>query len=136
MGHLTHEESKKVANKIITILAIITIFEVAFALLGKGYLIEGFELPGVLIGGVMITLSIVKAYLIVFEFMHMKYEAPGMAKSVLIPTLLLVWGVVAFMWEGSDWQRRRTQVKTQNELKVDHKIGALIYNSQTKNIRG
>ena len=37
----------------------------------------------------MIIMSIVKAYLIIFEFMHMKYEIPGLVKSVLLPTLLL-----------------------------------------------
>lgn len=115
MGHLTYEDSKKLATKTIIILAIITIGEVLFALLGKGHLKEGIEFNIVILGGVMIILSIVKAYLIVFEFMHMKYEAPGLAKSVLLPTLLLVWGVIAFTWEGSDWFKRRDLIKTKNE---------------------
>lgn len=91
MSHLTYEQSKSIATKTILILAAITIFEVVVALLGKGYIVEGFHLPGVLVGGLMILLSIVKAYLIIYEFMHMKYEVPGLVKTVLLPMFLLVW---------------------------------------------
>ncbi|MBK9254503.1 MAG: cytochrome C oxidase subunit IV family protein [Saprospiraceae bacterium] len=111
MGHLTYEASKQIATKTIIILAIITVFEVLFALLGKGYLIEGFHISGWITGFVMIALSLVKAYLIVYEFMHMKYEVPGLVKTVLLPTLLLVWAIIAFMMEGKYWGTSRTNVK-------------------------
>lgn len=116
MGHLTYGESKKLATKTIGILAIITVAEVLIALLGKGYLKEGFEMNWVFLGGIMIIMSIVKAYLIIFEFMHMKYEIPGLVRSVLLPTLLLVWAVIAFSWEGSYWGNSRQELKKANEL--------------------
>ena len=135
MAHLTYEESKKSAMRIIIILGIITICEVLFALLGKGYLKEGIEFHPAILGGVMIIMSVVKAYLIIFEFMHMKYEAPGLAKSVLLPTLLLVWGVIAFTWEGSDWFKRRDQIKTSNEQPIkDMKVGSIYDPAATRNI--
>lgn len=115
MGHLTHEQSQKVANKVILILAAITIFEVFLALLGKGHLTDAVRIPGLLLGGAMIIMSVVKAYLIIYEFMHMKYEVPGLVKTVLLPTLLLVWAVIAFAWEGSDWQKRRSFIKEKNQ---------------------
>lgn len=111
---LSYEKSKKVAYKIITILGVITIAEVLFALLGKGYLIEGIEFNGLLIAGVMIAMSIVKAYLIVYEFMHMKYEVPGLVKSVILPLGLLTWAIFAFFWEGNDWNNRRTLIDNKN----------------------
>lgn len=128
MGHLTYEQSKKVANKIIIILGIITIVEVVVALLGKGHLIEGVTLPGALLGGLMIIMSIVKAYLIIYEFMHMKYEVPGLVRSVLLPVFLLVWAVIAFAWEGSDWNKRRTLIKNKNkeEVKGVNSTGSLV----------
>ncbi|HMP30902.1 MAG TPA: cytochrome C oxidase subunit IV family protein [Saprospiraceae bacterium] len=106
MGH-TYEESKKVASKIITVLGIITIVEVVFALLGKGYIIPGLHFPAMIMGLVMIVMSAYKAYLIIYEFMHMKYEVPTMVKTVLLPTLLLVWAIIAFSMEGSYWNKRR-----------------------------
>ncbi|MDF1695049.1 MAG: cytochrome C oxidase subunit IV family protein [Saprospiraceae bacterium] len=118
MGHLTYGESKALATKTILILAVITVAEVLVALLGKGYLKEGFEMNGALLGGIMIIMSIVKAYLIIFEFMHMKYEIPGLVKSVLLPTLLLVWGAIAFTWEGAYWHNTRNKIKDKNEAPV------------------
>ncbi len=125
MGHLTYEDSKKLATKTIIILAIITIAEVLFALLGKGHLVEGVEIPVIIIGGVMIIMSVVKAYLIIFEFMHMKYEIPGLVKSVLLPTLLLVWGAIAFTWEGAYWHNSRKGLKDKNELPAKD-MGSLV----------
>lgn len=115
---LSYSESKKIANKTIILLGAITIFEVFVALLGKGYIIDGFHLPGILVGGLMIIMSIVKAYFIVYEFMHMKYEVPGLLKTVLFPTLLLVWAVVAFFWEGSDWKARRNLIKEKDKVEI------------------
>ncbi|MBC7884411.1 MAG: cytochrome C oxidase subunit IV family protein [Saprospiraceae bacterium] len=111
MSHLSYDQSKSIATKTIIILAVITVFEVLFALLGKGYLVEGFRISGWITGGVMITLSLVKAYLIVYEFMHMKYEVPGLVKTVLLPTLLLVWAIISFIAEGKYWETSRSSVK-------------------------
>lgn len=109
MGHLSYEESKSKALTIIIILGVITIGEVLFALLGKGYLIDGFHLPLWFMGFVMIALSVAKAYLIIYEFMHMKYEVPGLVRSVLLPTALLIWATIAFFQEGNTWKRYRAE---------------------------
>jgi cytochrome c oxidase subunit IV len=91
-------------------------------LLGKGYLVDGFHISNWITGGVMITLSLVKAYFIVYEFMHMKYEVPALVKTVLLPTLLLVWAVIAFMAEGDYWKRSRINVKNvTTEITIDNK---------------
>lgn len=115
---LSYEASKSIALKTILLLGGITLFEVAFALLGKGYLIKGVEFHWAIVGSLMVILSLVKAYFIVYEFMHMKYEVPGLLRSVLLPTLLLVWAVIAFFYEGNDWQRRRDLIKNKNKIEV------------------
>ena len=127
MAH-DYETSKKVATKIISILAVITIAEVLFALAGKGYIVEGWHVPTVIMAGVMILFSVVKAYLIVYEFMHMKYEVPGLVKSVLLPMFLLVWAIIAFLYEGMAWKGNRTTVQERNELdlsSLSDKSGAI-----------
>lgn len=140
MGH-SYEKSKKIANKTIIILGIITVFEVLFALLGKGYLVDGFEINGVIIALVMIVLSITKAYLIIYEFMHMKYEVPALVKTVLIPTGLLIWAVVAFFYEGNDWQKRRDLIHNKNMEEVNERVikqepvqEGMLESSETKKI--
>ncbi len=109
MGHLSYEESKKLVMRGLVLLAIVTLAEVFVALLGKGYIIKDFHLPVSVMYILMIGMSLYKAYFIVYYFMHMKYEVPGLVKSVLLPTLLLVWAVIAFFTEGKTWHDWRAQ---------------------------
>ena len=51
--------------------------------------------------------------------MHMKYEVPGLAKSVLLPTVLLIWAIIAFFWEGNDWNKRRALIEDRNNEQVE-----------------
>ena len=41
MGHLSYEDSKKAVYKGLVLLGIVTLIEVFFSLLGKGYIIKG-----------------------------------------------------------------------------------------------
>lgn len=122
MGHLSYEASKSIATTTILKLAAITVFEVFMALLGKGYIIDGVHFPWYIMAILMIGMSIVKAYLIIYEFMHMKYEVPGLVKTVLLPTLLLVWAVIAFLYEGNYWNDSRQEVinKVKTELPAEN----------------
>lgn len=110
--------AKKIALKTIIILAVVTVAEVLIALTGKGYIIEGYHAPKFLMNSLMIGLSVYKAYLIVFEFMHMKYEAKGLMLSVLLPTILLVWAVIAFLYEGTAWKGNRDTVQERSKMEL------------------
>jgi cytochrome c oxidase subunit IV len=111
---LSREEGIKVVMGGLRLLAIITVAEVAIALLGNGHLIHGFHLAKWIMYPVMIALSLYKAYFIVYEFMHMKYEIKGLAMTVLLPMLLLTWGLIAFFQEGNSWKARREQIQEKN----------------------
>ena len=126
---LDYNASKKIALQTILLLAVITVVEVLIALLGKGYIIEGFHLPVWIMILVMIGLSLTKAVYIIFEFMHMKYEVPGLVKSVLLPVLLLVWGVIAFLYEGNDWGNRRELIENKNKETIEE-IGSIELKSE------
>jgi cytochrome c oxidase subunit IV len=39
--------------------------------------------------------------------------------SVLLPTLLLVWGVIAFFQEGNSWRRSRNLINTKNKQTIE-----------------
>ncbi len=105
------------------ILGAVTIVEVLIALLAKGHLVPGIDFKhGIghyLYMMLMVGFSIYKAYFIVFFFMHMAYEVRGLMLSVLLPTLLLVWAIIAFFQEGSRWGKSRELIKEKNEEKVD-----------------
>lgn len=110
--------AKKIALKTIIILAVVTVVEVLIALGGKGYLIDGFHLPQVVMNLIMIAGSLYKAYLIVFEFMHMKYEARGLMLSVILPVGLLIWAIISFLYEGQAWKGNRDFVKERDKIEV------------------
>ncbi|HRO08125.1 MAG TPA: cytochrome C oxidase subunit IV family protein [Saprospiraceae bacterium] len=119
MSSVSYEASKGIANKTILILGAITIIEVLIALAGKGYLIDGLHFPHMIMGLVMVILSAYKARLIMFEFMHLKYELPAFVKTVIIPTALLIWFIIALIVEGGYYFGSRQSVK--NPVKTEIK---------------
>ena len=119
MGHLDYAAAKKVVLKGLMILGVVTIAEVFVALFGNGHIIHGFYLHKIVFYPVMIVLSLYKAYFIVYEFMHMRYEVKGLAMSVLLPTLLLVWAIIAFFQEGNSWENRRELIQKKNQEQVE-----------------
>lgn len=117
MAH-DYQSAKKIALKTIIILAVVTVVEVLVALTGKGYIIEGLHAPKVVMNTLMIAMSLYKAYLIVFEFMHMKYEAKGLMMSVVLPVGLLFWAIIAFLYEGDAWKGYRKVITDKNKIEL------------------
>lgn len=116
---LSYEEGKKKVVYGLYLLGAVTLIEVFISLLGKGHIIQGVQEYKVLlyiVGLLLIVLSLYKAYFIIYEFMHMKYEVKGLALSVLLPTTLLIWAIIAFFQEGSSWKNRRELIKEKNEI--------------------
>jgi len=126
-GHQTYEEQKALVFRGLMLLGAITIVEVVVALLAKGHLVhsirftEGFGHYLYML--LMIGFSLYKAYFIIFYFMHMAYEVRGMMLSVLLPTTLLIWAIIAFFQEGSSWGARRELIREKNEEVVKPKTG-------------
>ncbi|MBT9146179.1 MAG: hypothetical protein DDT42_02061 [candidate division WS2 bacterium] len=49
---------------------------------------------------IFVGLTLVKAFYIVAEFMHLKHEVKFLAWSIIIPLLFVVWLLVALLYEG------------------------------------
>ena len=121
MAH-SYEVSKKIALKTIIVLAVVTVIEVIIALTGRGHLIEGVHLPWYIMNLVMICMSLYKAFLIVGEFMHLKHEVRSLGMTVVLPTLLLIWAIIAFMQEGRAWKGNRNHIQDKNRAVVEKSI--------------
>ena len=115
---VSYEEGLAVVKRGFWLLGAITLGEVFIALIGNGHIIPGFTVTKWIMYPVMISLSMYKAYWIVYNFMHMAYEVKGLAMSVLLPCLLLVWAVIAFFQEGVAWGARRKQILDKNKIEV------------------
>ena len=79
------------------ILAVVTIIEVV------GALVYPESFPRMALNLFFIVMSLLKAFYIVAIFMHMKYEKPALMLTVILPTTFLIWGIIAFLWEGDYW---------------------------------
>ncbi len=121
MATLTYEAASKVAVRGFIILGIVTVCEVLVALLGKGYLIDGFSLPRWIMYGAMISLSLYKAYFIIMYFMHLKYEDGGLKVSLALPIIFVIWGIIAFLHEGHRWYQSKVQDKAGFEIVLPDK---------------
>lgn len=123
MAGLSYEEGKKKVYFGLGLLAVVTLIEVIVSLFSKGWIVGGVNnikwLVAILVL-MIIALSAYKAYYIIYEFMHMRYEVKGLAYSVLLPTALLIWALIAFFQEGNSWKNRRELIKEKNAEQVDH----------------
>jgi len=125
MGHHNYEDAKKMVWKGCAVLAVVTLIEVFVSLFQKGHIISGLEdVPAVVIIAALIigVLSVYKAYYIIYNFMHMAQEVPGLRMSVLLPTALLIWGMIAFFQEGASWGERRELIKEKDEVSSEDAI--------------
>ncbi|QQR98528.1 MAG: cytochrome C oxidase subunit IV family protein [Sphingobacteriales bacterium] len=98
--HLSEEQYQsqvKAVWRATLYLAIITVVEVVIALTLGGVL------PKFVLNSLFVIMSVWKAYFIIGEFMHVKYEKRAFALSLGLPLSFLIWGIIAFMWDGSEW---------------------------------
>jgi len=106
--HHEPASSTKRIWKIFWVLLIITMIE-----LGLGLLLYALTLPeGLrmhLIKGVIIVLSLAKAYFIVSVFMHLGDEIRNMVMTIVVPLMLFIWFILAFLSDGSSYRHLRNK---------------------------
>ena len=90
------------------VLLVITIIE-----LGLGLLMYALNLPDdlrrLLIKGVIIILSLAKAYFIVSVFMHLGDEIRNMIMTIVVPLMLFIWFITAFILDGNSYKHLRNK---------------------------
>ncbi|HEY1023161.1 MAG TPA: cytochrome C oxidase subunit IV family protein [Flavisolibacter sp.] len=115
-----HEPSDNTKRiwKTFWILLIVTVVEV-----GLGLLLYGIEesIPGWLIlffKGMMIILTLAKAFYIVSIFMHLGDELRNMIMTIIVPLSLFIWFIGAFLWDGNYYRTIRNRYDPAMENKT------------------
>lgn len=49
---------------------------------------------------IFVLMTLVKAFYIVAEFMHLKHEVKGLVYAILVPTIFVIWLIGAMFIEG------------------------------------
>jgi cytochrome c oxidase subunit IV len=61
------------------------------------------------IKGVICILTLAKAFYIVSVFMHLGDEIRNMIMTVVVPLMLFVWFISAFLWDGNSFRTMRNR---------------------------
>jgi len=97
-----HGGGTKEVIKVTIILSVLTVIE-----LGLGFAMMGMEQGGGLklaIKGTIVILMLAKAFYIVGYFMHLKHEVKNLIMTIVVPLLLFVWFITAFLYEGNSFK--------------------------------
>ncbi len=109
-----HQDSAVFMKRIIKttiILSVITLIE-----LGIGYIIyfmhKG-EAPNqaliLAFKGMVCILTLAKAYYIVSVFMHLGDEIRGFIMTIVVPLILFIWFIIAFLWDGNSYKNLKNE---------------------------
>ena len=109
IGH--HDDGAQVKRiwKTFWILLVLTLIELGIGL--TIYTIHKGENPShtlvLMFKGLVCILTLAKAFYIVGVFMHLGDEIRNMIMTIVVPLLLFVWFIIAFLWDGNAWKNLR-----------------------------
>ena len=113
--HHEHQDDasfNKKVRKTTILLSVITIIELAIGLIiytmHKGD--SPSELLILMFKGAVCILTLAKAYYIVSIFMHLGDEIRNMIMTIVVPLLLFVWFIIAFIYEGNSYKNLRNKL--------------------------
>ncbi len=109
-------------KKVTIILSVFTIIELILGFWMISMTSEGLKLA---VKGTIVILMMAKAFYIVAYFMHLKHEVKNLIMTIVVPLLLFVWFISAFLWDGSSFRNLRNNYdphfKEQATIKVEQK---------------
>jgi len=108
--------------KVTIILSVLTIIELVLGFWMMG-MADGFLKH--FIKGVIIILMLAKAFYIVGYFMHLKHELRNMIMTIVVPLILFVWFIIAFLADGDSYKNLRNNYdsyhKERGTMKMEQK---------------
>ena len=104
MSHTAqHEENhgNGEVKKVTIILSVLTIVELIL-----GFWMMKIDQPNLrlAIKGSIVILMLVKAFYIVGYFMHLKHEIKNLIMTIIVPLMLFVWFIAAFLYDGNSFK--------------------------------
>ncbi len=110
-GHSEDAAFKKRVRKTTILLSIITIIELGIGL--TIYTIHKGPNPNstlvLMFKGMVCILSLAKAYYIVSIFMHLGDEIRNMIMTIVVPLMLFIWFILAFIMDGNSYKNLRNK---------------------------
>jgi cytochrome c oxidase subunit 4 len=118
--HTEDAEFKRRVRKTTILLSVITIIELIIGL--TVYTIHKGEHPNhflvLVFKGIVCILTLAKAYYIVSVFMHLGDEIRNMIMTIVVPLMLFVWFIAAFLIDGNSYKELRNNYDPQYKYKT------------------
>src|SRR6185503_4909957 len=109
--HYSDADFRKRIRKTTILLSVITIIELAIGLtiytIHKGP--DPSHLLVLMFKGVVCILTLAKAYYIVSVFMHLGDEIRNMIMTIVVPLMLFIWFIIAFIYDGNSYKNLRNK---------------------------
>lgn len=109
-------------KKVTIILSVLTLIELVLGFWMMTIQSETFRLA---IKGVIVILMMAKAFYIVAYFMHLKHELKNLIMTIIVPLLIFIWFITAFLWDGNSFRNLRNDYdphfKEQSTIKIEKK---------------
>lgn len=99
---INSEESRSQVKRIWKVFWILLVITIAEVIMGMYF---SHQLPKGLVAFFFLGLTVLKAGYIVSVFMHLGDEFKNFIATVLIPLVLFVWFIIAFLADGGFWLR-------------------------------
>jgi cytochrome c oxidase subunit 4 len=99
-------EGKKEIYRVTIILSVLTLIELALGY--SMYYITNYTTIHIIKGFILI-LMLAKAFYIVGYFMHLKHELRNMIMTIVVPLLLFVWFIIAFLSDGDSFNNLKNR---------------------------
>jgi cytochrome c oxidase subunit IV len=109
--HTDDATFKKRVKSTTILLSVITVIELGIGLIiynlhkgdaNRDFLILAFK-------GIVCILTLAKAYYIVSVFMHLGDEIRNMIMTIVVPLMLFIWFIAAFIWDGNSYKNLRNK---------------------------
>jgi cytochrome c oxidase subunit IV len=111
--HHEHSDAdfKKRIRKTTILLSVLTVIELSIGL--SIYTIHKGDHPNALLvlmfKGLISILTLAKAYYIVSVFMHLGDEIRNMIMTIVVPLMLFIWFITAFIYDGNSYKNLRNR---------------------------
>ena len=100
-GRLKFKSNVQKIWGVLVFLSIVTAIEVALGIIKPPILLNYF-LGIKILNWIFIIMTIIKAYYITWDFMHVRYEKPFLKNTIVVPLLILIpFLLFILLWEGS-----------------------------------
>ncbi len=110
---------------IITVTLILTVLTLIELAIGFGMMKVDAEGVRLTLKGIIVILMLAKAFYIVGYFMHLKHEIRNMIMTIVVPLILFIWFITAFLYDGNSFLHLKNTYdpykKEKSMIKVEKK---------------